>query len=141
MAELKTKKNDGDVLAFLNNVENKRRREDGLTILDLMKKVTGEEPSMWGDSIVGFGSYHYKQRSGQEADWFRMGFSPRKQNMTLYIMDGFSDYETLLGQLGKHKTGVSCLYINKLADVDEEVLIKLMEASWGLMQNEENIQY
>ena len=129
MSDLKTQKNDADVVEFLNRVENDKRREDSFVVLDLMKDVTGEEPTMWGTSIVGFGTYHYKYASGREGDWMQVGFSPRKQNMTLYIMDGFAKYEELLGKLGKHKTGKSCLYINKIEDVDQEVLKELVKES------------
>ena len=129
MTELKTKPNDKSVIEFLNNVENKRRREDSFAVLKLMKEVTEEEPLMWGDSIVGFGSYHYKYSSGREADWLQIGFSPRKQSLTIYIMDGFEKYEELLDQLGKHKTGKSCLYINKLDDVSIPVLKDIMTES------------
>ena len=126
MAELKTKPTDKDVNEFLNKVENQRRREDSLEILNLMREVTQEEPIMWGDSIVGFGSYHYKYASGREADWLQIGFSPRKQYLTVYIMDGFEKYTELLDKLGKHKTGKSCLYINKLEDVSIPALKELM---------------
>lgn len=129
MAELKTQKNDGSVEAFLNSVENERKRSDSFEILRLMAEVTGEEAMMWGTSIVGFGSYHYKYASGREGDFFVTGFSPRKQNLTLYIMGGFDDYEALLAQLGKHKIGKACLYINKLADVDMAVLRELVRRS------------
>jgi len=129
MTELKTKPNDKSVIEFLNNVENKTRREDSFVVLKLMKEVTEEEPIMWGDSIVGFGSYHYKYASGREADWLQIGFSPRKQSLTIYIMDGFEKYEELLDQLGKHKTGKSCLYINKLDDVSIPVLKDIMTES------------
>jgi hypothetical protein len=129
MTELKTKPNDKDVLEFLNNVENKRRREDSFEILKLMKEVTQEEPVMWGGSIVGFGTYHYKYASGREADWLQIGFSPRKQSLTVYIMDGFDKYNELLNKLGKYKTGKSCLYINKLDDVDISVLKEIMAES------------
>lgn len=133
MSELKTQKNDGDVEAFLHSVENKRRREDSFVILDLMREVTGEPGALWGTSIVGFGSYHYKYASGREGDWFVTGFSPRKQNMTLYIMPGFEQYNDLLSKLGKHKTGKSCLYINKLDDVDLDVLRELVAQSADYM--------
>ena len=126
MTELKTKPNDKNVIEFLNNVENKRKRDDSFEILKLMREVTQEEPVMWGDSIVGFGSYHYKYASGREADWLQIGFSPRKQTLTVYIMDGFGKYTELLEKLGKHKTGKSCLYINKLEDVSIPVLKELM---------------
>lgn len=126
MTELKTKPNDKNVIEFLNNVENKRRQKDSFEILKLMKEVTQEEPIMWGDSIVGFGRYHYKYASGREADWLQIGFSPRKQSLSIYIMDGFDNYEELLGKLGKHKLGKSCLYINKLDDVSIPVLKEIM---------------
>ena len=131
MSELKTKKNEASVEGFLKSVENEKRREDSFVVLDLMKEVTGEKPTMWGTSIVGFGSYHYKGASGREGDWMKVGFSPRKQNMTLYIMDGFGSYDSLLDKLGKYKTGKSCLYINKLEDVDQTVLRKLVKQSFA----------
>ena len=126
---MKTTQNEKSVTKFLKNVENDRRREDGFEVLKLMQEVTSLEPKMWGDSIVGFGSYHYKYASGREGDWMLIGFSPRKQNMTLYIMDGFDEYYKLLSKLGKHKTGKSCLYINKLEDVDMGVLELLVKKS------------
>ncbi|MFL7870001.1 MAG: DUF1801 domain-containing protein [Anaerolineales bacterium] len=129
MAELKTKRNKGDVEAFLNNVADEGKRQDSFTLLELMTKVTDKEPEMWGDSIIGFGSYHYKYASGREGDWFLTGFSPRKQNLTLYIMAGFDEYEQLLGKLGKHSTGKSCLYIKKIEDVDLDVLKELVKRS------------
>ena len=129
MAELKTKPTDESVVAFLNKVENDRRRQDSFKVLQLMKEITGEEPKMWGTSIVGFGSYTYKYASGREGEWMAIGFSPRKQALTLYIMDGFGEYDALLGELGKHKTGKSCLYINKLDDVDMDVLRDLIQKS------------
>lgn len=129
MAELKTKENDGDVTAFLNGVADEKKRQDSFAILHLMQEVTQAEPKMWGDSIVGFGHYHYKYESGREGDWFVTGFSPRKQNLTLYIMAGFDQYDELMARLGKHKTGKSCLYINKLADVDTAVLHELVAQS------------
>ena len=129
MAELKTKRNEGDVEAFLNSVADEKKRQDSFTILDFMKKVTGMEPEMWGDSIIGFGSYHYKYASGREGDWFLTGFSPRVQNLTLYIMAGFDNYDQLLGKLGKYSTGKSCLYIKRIEDVDMDVLKELVEQS------------
>ena len=129
MAELKTRRNKGDVKAFLNSVTDDRKRQEGFAILEMMKQVTGLEPEMWGDSIVGFGSYHYRYASGREGDWFLTGFSPRAQNLTLYIMAGFDDYDGLLKQLGRHSTGKSCLYIKKLEDVDLEVLKELVRKS------------
>jgi hypothetical protein len=129
--------NDANVEEFLGNVENEKRRQDALAVLDLMKKVTGEEPKMWGDSIVGFGSYRYKYANGREGDWPVTGFSPRKQNLTVYIMPGFERYDELMQSLGKHKTGKSCLYINKLEDVDMDVLAELVKQSVAVMQQAE----
>ena len=129
MAELKTKRNKGDVEAFLNSVPDEKKRQDSFMVMELMKQVTGKEPEMWGDSIVGFGSYHYKYASGREGDWFITGFSPRKQNLTLYIMSGFDEYDQLLNRLGKHSTGKSCLYIKKIEDVDVSVLKELVKRS------------
>jgi hypothetical protein len=134
MPELKTQKNEASVEEFLNSVEHDKRREDGLTILQLMREVTGEEPAMWGTSIVGFGTYRYKYASGREAEWMLVGFSPRKRNMTLYIMDGFDQYDELLSRLGKYRTGKSCLYINKLEDVDTQVLRELVRQSVAHMK-------
>ena len=129
MAELKTQKNDASVEDFLNGVSDERKRNDSFAILDLMRDVTGDEPAMWGTSIVGFGSYRYKYASGREGEWMVTGFSPRKQNLTLYIMSGFDNYDSLLSDLGKYKTGKSCLYINKLDDVDLATLRDLIEQS------------
>ncbi len=129
MSDLKTRPNDASVEAFIDAVDHPRRREDARTLLELMQRVTGEKPVMWGPSIVGYGSYHYRYASGQEGDWPIAGFSPRKQNLSIYIMPGFEKYEGLLSRLGKHKTGKSCLYVNKLADVDMEVLEALVRAA------------
>jgi hypothetical protein len=134
MAELKTRQNDQDVHEFLEGVSNEARKKDGYRVLELMRAATGVEPKMWGDSIIGFGSYHYKYASGREGDWFLTGFSPRKQNLTLYIMPGFEEYEGLMKKLGKYKTGKSCLYLNKLEDVDLAVLKTLIEKSVKKMQ-------
>ncbi len=136
MAENKTKENDADVVAFLNGVADERKRQDSFAILALMQEVTRMEPKMWGDSIVGFGKYHYKYESGREGDMPITGFSPRKQSLTLYIMPGFARYEDLMAKLGKHKTGKSCLYINKLADVDTAVLRELVAQSVAHMKKE-----
>lgn len=129
MAELKTKPNDQKVTDFLNRVEDEQKRKDCYVIKTLMEELTGEPAKMWGDSIVGFGSYHYKYASGREGDWMLTAFSPRKQNLTLYIMSGFSKYDDLLNNLGKHKTGKSCLYIKRLSDIDMEVLKELIGLS------------
>ena len=134
MSEPKTVQNDGNVDEFLDAVANPRRREDARRVLELMREVTGEPPKMWGSSIVGFGSYHYRYASGREGDWMITGFSPRKQNLTIYIMPGFSEFADLLGRLGKHKTSKSCLYLNKLDDVDMEVLAELVRESVEVMK-------
>jgi len=129
MTELKTKRTDASVIDFLNAVEHEGKRKDSFAILELMREVTGEEPAMWGPSIVGFGSYTYQYASGRQGEWMLVGFSPRKRNLTLYIMSGFDEYDSLLERLGKYKTGKSCLYINKLADVDLQVLRELVQLS------------
>ncbi|MYA66507.1 MAG: DUF1801 domain-containing protein [Gammaproteobacteria bacterium] len=134
MSEPKTVQNDGNVDEFLDAVENPRRREDARRVLELMREVTGEPPKMWGSSIVGFGSYRYKYASGREGDWMITGFSPRKQNLTVYIMPGFSEFADLLARLGKHKTSKSCLYLNKLDDVDLDMLAELVRESVAVMR-------
>lgn len=129
MADLKTKENDGSVDDYLNSVEDEKKREASFKVKAIMEEVTGEEARMWGDSIVGFGHYRYKYASGRDAEWMLVGFAPRKKNLTLYIMSGFDEYDDLLGRLGKHSTGKSCLYINKLEDVDLDVLQELVAQS------------
>ena len=109
------------------------RREDARTVLAMMQRATGEPPRMWGANIVGFGHYRYRYASGREGEWFRIGFSPRKSALTLYIMPGFDAYDGLLARLGKHRTGKSCLYVTRLANVDEAVLDELIVASVGHM--------
>lgn len=129
MSDLKTKPTNASVDEFLNSVEHPQRREDGFELLRMMKEITKEEPTMWGPSIVGFGSYHYKYESGREGEMPITGFSPRKKSLTVYIMSGFEKYQHLLEKLGKHKTGKSCLYINKLEDVDWVVLKEIIRKS------------
>jgi hypothetical protein len=129
MAELKTQKTKASVNAFLNAVSDERQRRDAKIVAAMMEEVTKEKPAMWGSSIVGFGSYRYAQRSGQQADWPMVGFSPRKGSLTLYIMPGFENYGELLGALGKHRTGVSCLYLRTLDDVHLPTLKKLVRES------------
>lgn len=129
MSDLKTKVNDASVLEFLHNVPDEKKRTDSLAILALMEEVTGLEAKMWGPSIVGFGSYHYKYESGREGDMPLAGFSPRKQNLTLYIMGGFDNYDQLMASLGKHSTGKSCLYIKRLSDVNIPTLKELVRQS------------
>ena len=129
MAELKTKETAESVSAFLDKIADKTRREDCLAVVDIMRDVTKEEPKMWGSSIVGFGRYHYKYESGREGEFMITGFSPRKGDLTLYIMPGFEPFPDLMKRLGKYKTGKSCLYIKKLADVDVGVLRELVTKS------------
>lgn len=130
MAENKTTPTDQNVEQFLSTVEDERKRKDSFTILELMKQVTGMEPQMWGSSIVGFGSYHYKYESGREGDMPLVGFSPRKQNLTIYHSGGFEIVDNLLKKLGKYTTGKGCLYIKRLDDVDLPTLKSLIEASF-----------
>jgi hypothetical protein len=129
VAELKTKKNNASVDAFLKGVADEQQRADARRVADLMREATGSPPAMWGGSIVGFGHYRCKYDSGRELDWFLTGFAPRKGNLTLYIMAGFDRYGEILGRLGKYKTGKSCLYVKRLADVDLAVLAELVRAS------------
>jgi len=129
MAELKTKLNNASVDKFLKGIKDEQTRADCFQIVEIMKKATKAEPKMWGTSIVGFGDYHYKYESGREGDWFVAGFSPRKQNLTLYAMGGFHKREDLLKKLGKHSLGKGCLYIKKLEDVDTKVLKDLVTAA------------
>jgi len=127
MAALKTQKNKASVKEFLQTIPDEKKRKDSEALLKIMKEATGEKAYMWGDSIVGFGDYHYKSdRSRQEGDWFIAGFSPRKTSLTLYLMAGISNYKVLVGQLGKCKTSGSCLHISKLADVDPKLLKELI---------------
>jgi hypothetical protein len=137
MSELKTKVNTASVEKFLNAVADEQARKDCYEILKIMKQVTKEEPKMWGTSIVGFGSYHYKGASGREGDWMLTGFSPRKQNLTLYLMHGFDVHKDLLKKLGKYKTSMGCLYIKKLDDVDKKVLKELVAESVKRMKSQD----
>jgi hypothetical protein len=129
VAEPKTKKTNASVEDFLNGVADERKRQDCFVLVDLMREVTGSEPSMWGDSIVGFGGYRITNSTRKEYEWPVTGFSPRKQNLTLYIMSGFDQYDALLDRLGKHSTGKACLYVKRLSDVDMAVLRELVELS------------
>ena len=131
MAENKTQKTGASVDGFLAAVQHPRRREDGRVLLQMMREVTGLEPEMWGPSIIGFGDDHYRYESGREGDIFLVGFSPRKQNLSLYLSDGFPEYDALLAALGKHRKGASCLYVNKLADIDLAVLRELVARSFA----------
>ena len=129
MAENKTKENDASVEDFLSSMENDQKREDSHAILEMMKNITGLTPKMWGDSMVGFGRYHYKYKSGREGDYFLTGFAPRKKYTSIYIMPGFKSYQDMMAKTGKHKSSVSCLYINKLDDINLSVLKNLINRS------------
>lgn len=134
MAELKTQKNRKSVTQFLDAIEDEQKRKDAKLIHKLIREASGEKAAMWGESIVGYGSCHLRYDSGRELDWFLVGFSPRKQNLVLYITPGFTNYDPLMKQLGKHKTGKSCLYIQKLGDVDLDVLKTLIQQSTDHMR-------
>ena len=135
MSDLKTKPTSQDAREFLDTIEPEEKKRDSLTLLEVMENITGEKAVMWGPSIVGFGSYHYKsERSRQEGDWPLVGFSPRKQNLTLYIMAGNQGNRDLLERLGKHKSSVGCLYVKRLSDVDMAVLTTLIEESFKYMK-------
>ena len=126
MAELKTKETRASVSGFVKQIADDKRRKDAEAILAMMKSVTKEEPRMWGSSIVGFGRLHYKYASGREGDWFKAGFSPRKDAFTLYLCGGFAPHADLMDKLGKYKTGIGCLYVKRLEDVDQKVLKQLI---------------
>jgi hypothetical protein len=130
MYTLKTQITDASVTAFLDAVEPESKRDDAYRILDIMRDASGQEPKMWGTAIIGFGQYHYKYASGHEGDMCLIGFSPRKANFSLYLISSGDDYADLLGQLGKHKMAKACLYINKLADIKEDVLITLVKSTY-----------
>lgn len=128
MGELKTTVNNASVTDFLNAVSDKTKKQDSFRLLEMYEKITGEKAKMWGTSIVGFGQYHYKsERSSQEGDWPRTGFSPRKNSLTLYVITGFEGTDELLAKLGKHTKSVGCLYIKKLSDVDENILTEIIK--------------
>lgn len=132
--ENKTKETKHSVAAFLNGIESKEKRADAKKVAAIMQKVTGSRATMWGSSIVGFGQYHYKYESGREGDFMLAGFSPRKQALVIYVMAGFKRYDALMKKLGKYKTGKSCLYVKKLSDIDEKVLVQLIEESVKYMR-------
>lgn len=134
MAELKTKPNEASVLDFLATIEDKKKRDDCYEIMNMMEEVSGEQPKMWGKSIIGYGTYHYKYASGREGDWMRIAFSPRKQNLTLYLLSGVESHPELLEKIGKYKNGKSCFYIKKLDDIDRNILKQLMIASLEKLQ-------
>jgi hypothetical protein len=136
LVELKTKENDTDVISFLSALPDEQKREDSLALIKMMKAVTRTEPMMWGGSIVGFGKYIFTSpKTGRSGEWFMTGFSPRKQNLTVYFMNSFSNYGEMMKKLGKHKiSGGGCLYINKLSDVDTKVLKEMITDSWKYMK-------
>jgi len=130
LAEIKTKPTSASVEDFINTIKDEQKRKDSFVLLEMMKKATREEPVLWGSSVIGFGSKRYKSpTSGREVDWLRIGFSPRKANLSLYISVGIKEHDAALKKLGKHKTGVGCLYINKLEDIDMKVLKGMIDAS------------
>ena len=135
-AELKTKVNDASVADFLSSVADEQKQKDSFEILKIMQQITKEEPKMWGPSIVGFGSYHYKYESGREGDWMQIGFSPRKQNITLYLIPGSERYQELMNKLGKYSTGKACLYVKRLSDVNVDVLKELITESVKVMKKQ-----
>lgn len=131
MSELKTKQNDKSVLDYLNGIENEARKSDCLQILGLFEHLTGETGKIWGKDIVGFGSYHYKGKSGRKGEWFPLGFSSRKANITIYIPYGFKNFESELSLLGKHKTSAGCLYIKSLESIELPVLKKIAKMGFS----------
>lgn len=135
MAANKTIPTSKSAIDFINSLEDRNKKSEALHLLKIMKDITKKEAVMWGDSLIGFDEYHYKYNSGREGDFFMTGFSPRKTALTVYIMTGFNRHEELMSKLGKYKTGKSCLYIKKLADIDESVLKALIEESVKAMRN------
>jgi len=136
LAEIKTKPTAASVEEFINQVKDEQKRKDSFVLLEMMKKATGEEPKMWGSSLIGFGNKRYKSpATGREVDWLLIGFSPRKANLSLYLIMDIKEHAVALNKLGKHKTGVGCLYINKLEDIDMKVLKGIIDASLNRKQN------
>jgi hypothetical protein len=133
-ANNKTQATKLSVIDFLEGLSDEDRKKDCLAVLKIMEKVTGAKAKMWGSAIIGFGDCHLKYESGRELDWFLVGFSPRKQNLTLYIMSGFKGYDELMKKLGKFKTSSSCIYVNKLSDIDEKTLYEIIELSVDYMR-------
>jgi len=129
MYEIKTRENDNNVIGFIEKIESSKKREDAYRLLDLFAETTGLQAKMWGESMIGFGSYHYKYNSGHEGDAMLVGFSPRKAKISLYFATGDTKRERLLKDFGKHTTGAACVYINKLSDIDVEVLKELIKQS------------
>ncbi len=139
--DLKTKVNEISVEDFLNSFEPEQKKSDGFKILQMMQVIAGEEEKMWGTSIIGFGNYHYKYESGHEGDMLKIGFSPRKASLTLYISINLPQNQNLLENLGKHKSGKGCLYINKLSDINESVLREMIQNTWNHMNEKQGYKY
>lgn len=140
MSGIKTKVTDKGVTGFLDTVSDEQKKQDSYALLDIFAQATGMEPKIWGSSIIGYGSYHYKSdRSSQEGDWPLTGFSPRKQALTIYIMPGFDNYQELLTKLGKYKASVSCLYVKRLSDIDLDVLSQLIKLSVAEMKKRHKV--
>lgn len=141
MAELKTKQHDGDVFEFIKTfVNSKQKQEDSLELIKIMQGITGYPPKMWGSSIIGFGNYHYKSdRSSQEGDWPLIGFSPRKAAISLYVFSGSPEHEYLLDDLGKYKRGKACIYVNKLSDINQKALERLILKTIEFLSDEYQI--
>ena len=132
LVEIKTKPTSVSVKDFINTVKDEQKRKDSFVLLEMMRKAIGEEPILWGSSIIGFGNKRYKSpTTGREVDWLRIGFSPRKANLSLYVSVGIKEHAAALRKLGKHKTGVGCLYINKLEEIDLKVLKGIIDASFN----------
>ena len=129
----RTLETDADIAAFIANVPDERQRADAAILIDMMTRLSGHPPKLWGPSIIGFGSYHYRYDSGREGDSLRIGFSPRKGQTVVYMLDGYQDHSTLLARLGKHKLGKSCLYIKRLSDIDQQVLEAMIVQSLAYM--------
>lgn len=134
MAELKTRPTKASVSAFINSIEDKQKRADARKVASMMRRATGSRARMWGESIVGYGSYSYTNTQGKDFEWMLTGFSPRKTALTIYVMPGFSGYDSLMSRLGKYKTGKSCLYVKRLSDVNEKVLEQLIGRSVQTMR-------
>ncbi|MCB0803376.1 MAG: DUF1801 domain-containing protein [Flavobacteriales bacterium] len=133
MAANKTQATTASVTDFIETVEHEQKKKDAYVLLELMTSITNEKGVLWGTNLIGFGNYHYKYESGREGDFFKVGFSPRKTAISIYIIPGFERYDELMQQLGKFKTGASCLYVNKLADIDLTILKQLIEQSFAYM--------
>lgn len=129
MAELKTQPTEASVREFLDSIDDEQKAADSRSLVEIMQRATGDPPKMWGSAMVGFGEYHYRYESGREGDWFLAGFSPRKRELSLYIMDGFERHQELMSRLGKHRTGKSCLYVKRLSDLNLDVLEQLVSES------------